>query len=381
MYKKNKGIFKRYFNKHHQRYHNELYSHREEFRKYHKYVKFLFPIITIFNILFWYLLFKYEGFKGMTIFFAVLFSIKGILELVFLFRLEKRMFRPIDKLRSGVEEIAKGNYNVQVEFNQPNVVNLLILSFNEMAKKLQESEKMKIEYEENRRTLIANISHDLKTPITSIQGYIEAIADEAITDESQIKRYLRTIANNTEYMNRLIDDLFLFSKLDMQKLDFQFENIPLKAFMNDLTEEFKFELEEDHYKLKYLDKIDENIQVRMDRKRMNQIFRNIIGNAVKYGGEKDLTIIIETYLQDDMVRIDIKDNGPGISKEKLPYIFDRFYRIDTERTKDFMSTGLGLSIAKELVEVHGGNIGVASQLEEGTSFSILLPLVKEGANR
>lgn len=283
----------------------------------------------------------------------VLFSIGGFLEFFFLRKLESRIFTPIDKLKNGLGEIAKGNYNIKVERSARNQIGLLIDTFNEMSQKLQESERIKAEYEENRKMLIANISHDLKTPITSIQGYIEAIAEGNSVPPENINKYLKIIHNNTAYMNKLIDDLFLFSKLDMQKLEFQFVTVSVRPFVNDLMEKFKLELEERGIAFDYRDNLEEDCTFNIDRKRLHQVFVNIIGNAVKYGPEQGLSIRTGLYRLDDFVYVDIKDNGPGIPEDKLPHIFDRFYRIDSERTKDFMSTGLGLAIAKELVEAHG----------------------------
>jgi len=245
-----------------------------------------------------------------------------------------------------------------------------------MANKLQESEKIKAEYEENRKKLIANISHDLKTPITSIQGYIEAITEGNSMPPEDLSRYLKIIYNNTVYINRLIDDLFLFSKLDMQKLEFQFVNVNVRSFVNDMMEEFKLEFEEKNIRFDYYDRLSEDYSFNVDGKRLNQVFRNIIGNAEKYGLEQNVFIRTELYKFNDFVCIDIKDNGPGIPEDKLIHIFDRFYRIDTERTKDFMSTGLGLAIAKELVEAHRGRITVSSVENEGTCFTVMLPITQ-----
>jgi len=319
------------------------------------------------------------GTKSISLFFAVFIIIKEVLQFSFLWRLEKRVFKPIDKLKVGVEEISKGNYSVKVE--RDNVadlgfIGLLVDSFNEMAQKLQASERLKSEYEENRKTLIANISHDLKTPISSVQGYIEAIQDGVVISPEKVNKYLTTIYQNTVYMDKLIDDLFLFSKLDLQKLDFQFEGVRIGAFMHDLMEEFQFELEEKQIHFYYVNKMKSDCLVSIDRKRIYQAFRNVIGNAVKHGTNKDLTVKIEMERQlDDFIIINIEDNGPGISEEKLPHIFNRFYRIDNERTKDLMSTGLGLAIAKELVEAHGGSITVASIENEGACFTIRLPVL------
>jgi len=306
----------------------------------------------------------------------MLFTVGGFFEFFFLRKLESRILTPIDSLKGGIEEVAKGNYNVKVESNEHNEISLLIDSFNEMANKLQESEKIKAEYEENRKKLIANISHDLKTPITSIQGYIEAITEGNSMPPEDLSRYLKIIYNNTVYINRLIDDLFLFSKLDMQKLEFQFVNVNVRSFVNDMMEEFKLEFEEKNIRFDYYDRLSEDYSFNVDGKRLNQVFRNIIGNAEKYGLEQNVFIRTELYKFNDFVCIDIKDNGPGIPEDKLIHIFDRFYRIDTERTKDFMSTGLGLAIAKELVEAHRGRITVSSVENEGTCFTVMLPITQ-----
>jgi signal transduction histidine kinase len=354
----------------------ELQKSKIELHRMHRHVRFSPLIIMVVNLLIWYLVFKYAGIKTISVVFAIIFSIGGFYEFFFLRKLERRILTPIDKLKTGLEEIAKGNYNVKVESNQHNEISLLIDSFNEMAQRLQESEKFKDEYEENRRTLIANISHDLKTPITSIQGYIEAITEDGSVLPENINKYLKIIYNNTAYINKLVDDLFLFSKLDMQKLEFQFETVNVQPFVNDLMEEFKLEYEEGNVKFDYCDNLEEDCSVNIDRKRLHQVFKNIIGNAVKYGPEENLSIGAELFRLNDFVYIGIKDNGPGISKDKLPHIFDRFYRIDNERTKDFTSTGLGLAIAKEFVEAHGGRIAVSSEENEGTCFTVMLPIIQ-----
>lgn len=375
------------FHRRHQEFHmqqRELCLHQEferkhrEFRQYHRSLRFFRPISIVFNLIILYLLFRWVGIRSISLFFAVFIIIKEVLQFTFLHRLEKRVFKPIDRLKNGVEEIAKGNYNVKVESDGTcdlGFIGLLVDSFNEMAQKLQASEKMKSEYEEDRKTLIANISHDLKTPIASVQGYIEALLDEVVISPEKVNKYLKTIYQNTVYIDKLIDDLFLFSKLDLQKLDFRFESVQISAFMDDLMEEFKFELEEKHFNFHYTNKLEGDFPISIDRKRLNQAFRNIIGNAVKYGSNQDLTIKVDMERQDDFIGINIADNGPGIPNDKLPNIFNRFYRIDNERTKDLMSTGLGLAIAKELVQAHGGSITVSSIEQEGTCFSVRLPVL------
>lgn len=301
----------------------------------------LISIALIFGI------FKFVNVEAITIFFGAAFIIHQIFQIYITIKMEKRIMKPIEKLKDGVEQIARGNYDVKIDNNIYNEIGLLIYDFNKMAESLKNSEKMKLEYEENRKALIANISHDLKTPITSINGYIEALVDGVVTSPDKVNNYLNIIHNNTIYINNLIDDLFLFSKLDMQKLDFNFEIVKIRPFMRDLMEEFEFILKEKNIEFKFEDKLLEELEVNIDGKRIYQVIRNVIGNAIKYGRQVNAIIEVELCNNNEMIKVEIKDNGHGIPEDKLSNIFNRFYRIDSERTKDFMSTGLGLAIAKE----------------------------------
>lgn len=356
---------------------NELYINDRDLKQLRRRARFGRPVIIVFNLLLWFVLFKYFGLRGISTFFAILISLGGILEIFFLIKLEKRVFKPIESLQRGVMEISEGNYEVEVEGSINNEIGFLVTSFNKMARKLQEGERLKAEYEENRKNLIANISHDLKTPITSIQGYVETMMDAEDIPKENLEKYYKIIYNNAAYINKLIDDLFLFSKLDMQKLEFHFDKIDIKAFMADIMEEFSFELDDRKVGFEYEDMLESSSLVNIDRKRVDQIFKNIIGNAIKYGSEGETMIKVKLYGDNGHIYIDIKDNGPGIPQDKLPFIFDRFYRVDYARTKDLMSTGLGLSISKELVEAHNGSITVESIEKLGTCFTICLPVEEE----
>jgi signal transduction histidine kinase len=351
-----------------------FHKHHHEFYRYHKILRVFHPMAFLFSLLVVYLLFAWVGNKTIAIIFALFISIKELLQLYFLWRLEKRVFRPIARLNLGVQEIARGNYAVSIESDVENEIGLLIASFNAMAQKLQAAETLKQTYEENRKTLIANISHDLKTPIAAIQGYIEAILDGAAASPEKVAKYLATIDRNIAYVNKLIDDLLLFSQLDLKKLGFHFEAVPIRAFMRDLMEEFQFELQERNGQLLYTDKLEQDYTVSIDSRRFNQAIRNVIGNAVKYGPENGLVVQTELYRQGNFVNLAIQDNGPGIPADKLRHIFERFYRIDSERTKDLMSTGLGLAIARELLEAHGGKIEAASTAGKGSCFTLSLPI-------
>jgi len=357
----------------HSRIHRHHLEFHHEFRHYHRYFRYARPFVLVFNLVILYLLFRWVGIKAVGISFAVLIVIKEVFLFIFLLRLQKRIIAPIEELRQGVNEIAKGNYDVRVECRIPNDLGLLIASFNDMAGELLQNEKMQAEYEENRKDLIANISHDLKTPITAIQGHIEALLDGPAATPEKREKYLRVIHHNTAYLNRLIDDLFLFSKLDMDKLEFRYESVRIGDYLADLMEEYQLELEGQGIQFRFTSLLEGETCVYLDGKRFYQAINNIIRNAIGHGPDQGLSLLVKLYRQEDRVAIDIRDNGPGIPQDKLPYIFNRFYRIDSERTKDLESTGLGLAITRELVQAHGGEITVSSREGEGSCFTVLLP--------
>ena len=358
-------------------YHKSNHKQFNEFNRIHRYLRWMRPTGLLISIALILGIFKFVNVEAITIFFGVAFIIHQIFQTYITIRMEKRIMKPIEKLKDGVEQIARGNYDVRIDNNVYNEIGMLIYDFNKMAESLKNSEKMKLEYEENRKALIANISHDLKTPITSINGYIEALVDGVVTSPDKVNNYLNIIHNNTIYINNLIDDLFLFSKLDMQKLDFNFERVKIKPFMRDLMEEFNFILKEKNIEFKFEDNLFEELEANIDGKRIYQVIRNVIGNAIKYGQQENAVIEVELSNNNEVIKVEIKDNGLGIPEDKLSNIFKRFYRIDTERTKDFMSTGLGLAIAKEMVEAHRGKIYASSIMGKGSTFTIEMPINKE----
>ncbi len=345
-----------------------------EFKQLHTALHYSRPLIIIFYIIVLYFLFSWAGFKVLVIILAALLGVNAVFHLFFLNRLEKQVFEPIAALEKGFQEISEGHYQVHLESETTNQFSQLINSFNEMAEKLQASEQTNQDYEKNRKALIANISHDLKTPITAVQGYIEMILDGDVTDLEHIRKYLKIIQNNNAYINKLIDDLFLFSKLDMDKVDFNLSLTRAKAFMRDLMDEIGMELEEMQVLFSYADQLEQDDQINIDGKRVCQAIRNVIGNAVRYGPDTDLEINVRLYQQEQYICIDVKDNGTGIASDKIEAIFDRFYRIDNERSKNFLSTGLGLAITRELMEAQGGKITVLSEETKGSCFTLWFPI-------
>ncbi|MGL4741673.1 MAG: histidine kinase dimerization/phospho-acceptor domain-containing protein, partial [Sarcina sp.] len=196
--------------------HEHFEKNREEFMKLRRnflFFKVLTILIVIFIIAY---IFHVTGFEAIAFFLAGMIVAIEIINIFIYDKFNKKILRPVKALKDGMLKVADGDYTVRVENNARNEIGTLIDEFNNMIEKLEESRKLKKEYEKNRKDLIANISHDLKTPITSIKGYVDIICDGQIEDEQKIDRYLEIVKNNCDYMNNLIDDLFLFSKLDMQ---------------------------------------------------------------------------------------------------------------------------------------------------------------------
>jgi len=356
---------------------------KSDLSRYYRHIAFARPISMAFSLLLWGLLFWFAGasvtLQIIILLLAVVSTAGSAFELSFLRRVRNRILLPVEELERGVGEIARGNYDVSVEASAPNEICALVAAFNGMAGKLKEDEQTKAKYEEGRKALIADISHDLKTPMTSIGGYVEALLECDDLSEEKRRRYLRIIAGNTDYMDRLIDDLVLFSKLDVQKLDFHFERVDVRPFLRDMMEELGLDFEEQRILFSYHDELGEDASASLDAKRFHQIIRNITGNAVKYGAREGLAIDVRLYRKGASFCLDISDNGPGIPTDKLPHVFERFYRVDSERTKSFSGTGLGLAIAEELAEAHGGCISVASEVGKGTCFTVSMPIAADKA--
>jgi len=324
------------------------------------------------------LIYKWSGHENFTNLIMGLFAflvVKEILQALFFKRLSRRFIEPLIKLKTGFDKIAEGDYSTRVELAFHGDMRKLFHSFNDMASKLEENEKLKLQYEENRKVLIANISHDLKTPITTVQGYLEVLDEGVVLDPEKLKKYIHVMQNNTEYMNRLIDDLFLFSKLDIDQVQFEFIDVEAKPFLNDMMEEFHLTLTDVGIQFEYIDDINDNICIHADGKRLHRAIRNIIENFMKYGYGEYAKFSVAAYSDADHLTLRFRDNGPGIPADKLENIFDRFFRVDDERTKDLKSTGLGLAITKELITAHKGFISAENHPEGGAVFEIKLPLI------
>jgi signal transduction histidine kinase len=289
------------------------------------------------------------------------------------FLVSRSFIKPLYMLKHAAEQIKEGNLEQEVELNRKDEIGELGASFEEMRIRLNESIHLQLEYEENRKELISNISHDLKTPITGIkacvQGIQEGIADTAIKQE----KYINMIAKKAEDMDHLIDELMLYSKLDLNRLPFHLEPIDLYLFLQDCVEELRLDPRMEEINLTFFVETDKPVPILGDREKLRRVMMNIIGNSLKYMNKVQKEIKVELFDDKTKATVHIRDNGPGIESGALSHIFDRFYRADPSRNTEAGSSGLGLAIVKQIVEGQGGSVWAESQLGEGTSIYFTLP--------
>ncbi|MDN4595115.1 sensor histidine kinase [Polycladomyces subterraneus] len=283
----------------------------------------------------------------------------------------RSILKPLNVLKHATEQIKEENLDFRIVPTSKDELGELSLAFEEMRQKLKESIDLQLQYEENRKELISNISHDLKTPLTAIKGYVEGIRDGVADTPEKIEKYLSIIAKKAEDMDQLIDELFLFSKLDLKKLPFFFEHVEIVKYLDECIEEVKFDLEKHGISIKWARKIAPTIVI-ADREKLKRVIMNIIGNSVKFMNKTKGEIGFSLIDKPEKVVIQITDNGPGIDPEALPFIFDRFYRIDKSRNSLTGGSGLGLAIAKQIIEEHKGEIWAKSELNKGTTISFTL---------
>lgn len=294
--------------------------------------------------------------------------------------MSKRIIRPLRELRRAAGEIKDGRLSRRVRVEGRDEIGQLGMAFEEMRVRLQQSLEIQKQYEANRKELVANISHDLKTPITAIRGYVDGILEGVADSPEKTEAYIRTIAAKAAQMDHLIDELFLYSKLDLNRLPFVFEPVPVGAFLADWAEELAFELEKKQVKLEAKLDLDEGLVVSVDRDSFRRVLTNVIQNSLKYMDKPEREIRLEASRQGDDIVLTIEDNGSGIGAEALPFIFDRFYRADQSRNADTGGSGLGLAIAKQIMEGHGGDIRADSTPGVGTRITLLLPIHREGTD-
>ncbi|MDP4178599.1 MAG: HAMP domain-containing sensor histidine kinase [Bacillota bacterium] len=294
-----------------------------------------------------------------------------ITNVIMSYLLSKRIIKPVKALKNAAAEISSGNLEFEIMEDGDKEICDLCRDFEKMRVQLKDSVNMKMKYDDNRRMLVSSISHDLKTPITSIKGYVEGILDGIANTPEKQEDYLNTIYSKAELMDVMIDDLLLYSKLDLNQIPFKYEKTDIVKYFEYCIFESSEELAKDNIKIHMENGLKNENYVIIDRERMRRVIMNIINNAHKYMDKDQGEIIISLRETNLSIIIEIRDNGAGISEEDVNKIFDRFYRGDAARSET-KGSGLGLAIAKQIVEGHKGKIWALSHGNEGTSILISL---------
>lgn len=284
---------------------------------------------------------------------------------------------PIKKLQVAAQNIKDGNLDFTVDVESSDEIGELCRNFEEMRQRLKDNAEEKISSERENKTLISNIAHDLKTPITAVKGYAEGLIDGVADTPEKRDKYIRTIYNKANEMDTLINELTLYAKIDTNRIPYNFAKLNVSDYFNDCVEEIGLDLEAKSIGLAYFNYADEDVQIIADPEQLKRVVNNIIGNSVKYLDKQNGQINIRIKDVGDFIQVEIEDNGRGIAARDLPYIFDRFYRADASRNSATGGSGIGLSIVKKIIEDHGGKIWATSKESIGTVMYFVIRKYQE----
>lgn len=299
-----------------------------------------------------------------------------IINLLLIVAVSNSIMGPLNKLTEATKLIAEGKFDFELDYTGDDELTEVLSSFDYMRTKLLESTEQQKKSEENRKEMIAGISHDLRTPLTSIKGYVSGLIDGIADSPERRTQYLTIIYNTACDLDKLVDELFLFSKLDADKMPFDFVVTDLDNYLASCIEEFRFTYSKNNIVVTYANVCNGPIYVSLDPDRFARVLINIADNSSKYKVNKVGSIHVSLYKEnEDFVCISIKDDGKGMDRKYAEKIFDSFYRNDPARTNPVKGSGLGLSIAKQIVTRHGGRIHAETNIGEGMNIIIELPVL------
>jgi len=274
----------------------------------------------------------------------------------------KSVFAPLEKMSRISHKIARGDFGERVDIYSEDEIGELGEAINYMADKIEKHEK-------TRREFLANVSHDLRTPLTSILGFIEALQDNKDKTLNIRERFLSILHSETSRLIRLVNELLDFTKMEEGVMELYCQQLDLNDLLNGILKKYQQEIAEPGLNI-ILNTADRHI-IMGDPDKLQQVFTNLLDNCIKFAHSE---IIITLTNTDKDIAVHFSDDGPGIPPEDLPYIWDRFYKVDKSRTAlGAAGTGLGLAIVKRLVAAHGGSVEARSELGRGTTFITTFP--------
>ena len=278
---------------------------------------------------------------------------------------------PIRQMKETAEQVAKGNFSRRVRVKSRDELGELADSLNKMADELQQKMEDLRQMDRVRTDFVANVSHELKTPLTLIKGYTETLQGEAISDKAKASRFVSIINEHSDRLSNIVDDLLSLSELESSKDYIDRAQFDLNELVEDVRLGFGHATATKKQTLT-VNSQSNDLTINADRDRIEQVLVNLIDNAIKYTGECGQIELSVAELGGE-IRIAVKDNGIGIAQEHLGRIFERFYRADKARSRELGGTGLGLSIAKHIVLAHNGKITIESMPNRGTTVVVTLP--------
>lgn len=297
--------------------------------------------------------------------------------LALIFWIYKGVMRPLEKMQVAAGNIKEGNLDFDLKPDSDDELGQLCMSLEDMRRRLKDNAEEKVEFDRENKELISNISHDLKTPVTTIKGYAEGIMDGVADTPEKVEKYVRTIYNKANEMDLLINELTLYSKIDTNRIPYDFSILSVNEYFNDCSEELSLELEAKNVEFGYFNYVDPEVRVIADAEQIKRVIHNIINNSTKYMDKEKAKINLRVKDVGDFVQVELEDNGKGIAAKDLPNIFDRFYRTDASRNSSKGGSGIGLSIVKKIIEEHGGKIWATSRENTGTTMYFVLRKYQE----
>jgi signal transduction histidine kinase len=274
----------------------------------------------------------------------------------------KIISRPINSINDKARALANGNYDIKFEHNGIKEVDELSDTLNYLESEVSKTDKY-------RRDLMANVSHDLKTPLTMIKAYAEMVRDITYDNKEKREDNLNIIIDETDRLNILVGDILELSKLQASSEVLEIEEFDLNKEIKGILKRYDYLKETEKYNIKAI--MPKEIMVKGDKKRIDQVIYNLINNAINYTGE-DKTVTLKVTENKNDYLIEIIDTGKGIKKEDLPYIWDKYYKNDKNHSRNVVGTGLGLSIVKNILEQHGFEYGVNSKRGKGSTFYFMV---------
>ncbi|MCR5739198.1 MAG: HAMP domain-containing histidine kinase [Lachnospiraceae bacterium] len=291
---------------------------------------------------------------------------------------KKGILDPMTELSKGLTQVREGNFDYVIEHNGVSgEVGDLLRNYEDMRMRLRENEERNAEQEKKNKELVSNITHDLKTPITSIKGYVEGILDGVAATPEKQEKYLKTIYNKAVDMDKLINELTLYSSVDNDRIKYNFLRINVSDYFRDCVEEVGLDMETRGIRFEYKNGVSADTLIIADPEQLRKVINNIVGNSVKYMDKQVKTISMRLLDGGEDVIVEIEDNGKGIAATDLSRVFERFYRADAARTTAQGGSGIGLSIVKKIIEDHGGHIWATSKEGEGTCMHFVIRKYKE----